>query len=203
MATGERSAPAVASSPFETAGSLTIKNALISGITSRPIIGWLRSTLTVSNSIFRNNSFAILLADHNATFDNVLFENNSTASTSSYDGSVLRTLREGKVTIRNSIIPGQQRRGWRPLHGLGASLRQRWRGDAGRLHRVQRQYRQRRQRVQLQRCQRLAHPTIRLPRPARPSSLARRAACAAKGLRPTRTRLADSAVPAAANCRWA
>ena len=90
--------------PFETAGSLTIKNALISGITSRPVIGWLRSTLAVSNSIFRNNSFAIMLADHNATFDNVLFENNSTASTSSYDGSVLRTLREGKVTIRNSII---------------------------------------------------------------------------------------------------
>ncbi len=90
--------------PFETAGSLTINRAQLSGITSRPIIGWLRSTLTVKDSIIRNNSFSILLADHNATFDNVHFENNNTASSSAYDGSVLRTLREGKVTIRNAII---------------------------------------------------------------------------------------------------
>lgn len=90
--------------PFETAGSLTIRRSQLSGITSRPILAWLRSTLTVTDSIFRNNSYSIMLADHNATFDNVLFENNSTASASNCDGSVLRTLREGKVTIRNAII---------------------------------------------------------------------------------------------------
>lgn len=90
---------------LQSAGTLTVNNVVISGSGSGgPALLILQSDTVFRHVAFRDNQGPIIIASQNVVFDRVIFENNSTTSTSSTVPSALRHVLSGTVTVRNSII---------------------------------------------------------------------------------------------------
>ena len=96
------------SSLLFSAGTTTIRNAIITGV-SHPyasLYSHLREPLVIENTVFRDNGGPIYLFDSTTTLDNVLFRGNSTSYASTFDwaNSAIRHWGDSDTTIRNSTF---------------------------------------------------------------------------------------------------
>ena len=90
---------------LQSAGTLTVNNVTFSGSgSSGPALLILQSTSIFRHVAFRGNAGPLLMASQTVEFDRVIFESNSTTSTSGSAASALRHLLSGTATIRNSIV---------------------------------------------------------------------------------------------------
>ena len=90
---------------LQSAGTLTVNNVTFSGSgSSGPALLILQSTSIFRHVAFRGNEGPLLMASQTVEFDRVIFESNSTTSTSGSAASALRHLLSGTATIRNSIV---------------------------------------------------------------------------------------------------
>ena len=103
---------------IRTGGTLTIRNVVIRN-SGRPISAFLQSNLLIEDSIFRENTGPIVLADHIATFNRVKFEDNSTTYSWSKWPSALRIIRKSDVILRDSLF----------INNTGPSAAAMWVGD--------------------------------------------------------------------------
>ncbi len=118
--------------PFFTAGTTTIRNAILSGSSDRYFIlrAHLREPLLIQNTVFRGNKGPVYVFDGRATLDNVLFEYNSTSygANNAWAGSAIMQWGLGETTIRDSqfinnsggaaaIFGGQANKGKTTLEG--------------------------------------------------------------------------------------
>ena len=87
------------------AAALNLNNVVLTGSGSAgPLTYWLQNDSIVTNVAFRDNLGPVTLASHTVEFDRVLFEGNSTTSTSRFGASALRVLLWSSATVRNSAF---------------------------------------------------------------------------------------------------
>ena len=87
------------------AGTLTVNNVVLTGSGSGgPVFLVLQSNTIFRHVAFRENQGPVLIASQTVEFDRVIFEMNTSTSTSSTVPSALRHVLSGTVTIRNSIF---------------------------------------------------------------------------------------------------
>ena len=99
---GHHITPATGKSVFETAGSLTVRNAMLENGTDYPIKAYHNSSLAVENSVFTNFTRPLYVYDPAASIKNMLWENNSAGNWTF--GNAVTSLRTSVVAIRDSTF---------------------------------------------------------------------------------------------------
>ena len=125
---GRAITPKAGSSVIDNGGNLTIRSAIIQNATTYPLRARYTGALTVEDSVFRNNARPLLIKDPTATFNNVLFENQSVAS-SWNNGHSLLVMVESDLTLQRSTFRNNQNGGsaiylaWKSLDGVGPKVK--------------------------------------------------------------------------------
>lgn len=85
------------------AGDFTVRDTRFQGFPSGTMFSGLRSTLSFTNVIFRNNGGPVYIWGNTVTFNNVIFEDHH-AQHSSVTASVLAAHIGARVTVQNAVI---------------------------------------------------------------------------------------------------
>ena len=91
-----------ASVPFRVGGNFRISNVILSGSVASVFVGYLDTTMTFTDAVFRNNAGPLWFLDLVVLFGRVLFEGHSRGATSF--GSAIVGFYQAEITIRDAVF---------------------------------------------------------------------------------------------------